>query len=197
MDACARVGVEVSAARASGCAVVRVLARGAVRELGFGRLVPLFEEYVGRQGGLASPFGEYGRDTHPIAMLGREELCEVIHLRNRLGSLVITSNRQVEELATLFLGPSLASVTMGRLLDRAHQIVFEGDRDRNSPPAMWGRWCLLRSCRAWRLAVPGYCELGAEPKMAFGGLSNKHRAQLATSKRPRDFRCLTSTLSRR
>jgi hypothetical protein len=70
MDACARVGVEVSATSASACAVVRDLARGAVGELGFGRLVPLFVEYVGKRGGLASPFGEYGMDVHPIAMLG-------------------------------------------------------------------------------------------------------------------------------
>lgn len=71
MDACARVGVEVSAARASGCAVVCDLTRGAFRELGFGRLVPLFGEYVGKRGGLATPFGEYGLDMRPIAMLSR------------------------------------------------------------------------------------------------------------------------------
>ena len=70
MDARARLGVEVSPARASGYAVVRDLARGAVGELCFGRLVPLLWEYVRKRGGLASPFGEYGRDTHPVAMLG-------------------------------------------------------------------------------------------------------------------------------
>jgi hypothetical protein len=51
LGACARVGAEVSAARASDCGVVRDLARGAVRELGFGRLAPLFGEYVGKRGG--------------------------------------------------------------------------------------------------------------------------------------------------
>jgi hypothetical protein len=69
MDACARVGVEVSAARASGRAVVGGLARGAVRELGFGGLVPRFGEYVGKRGWLAPPFEEYRTDVRPIAML--------------------------------------------------------------------------------------------------------------------------------
>ncbi len=66
MEACARVGIEVSAARATGCALVRDFARGAVRELGFGGLVPLFGEYVGKRGGLAPPFGEHGMDTRPL-----------------------------------------------------------------------------------------------------------------------------------
>jgi hypothetical protein len=70
MDARARVGVEVSAASASICAVVRDITRGAVRELGFGRLVPLFGEYVGKRGWLAPPFGEDETDVRPIAMLG-------------------------------------------------------------------------------------------------------------------------------
>jgi hypothetical protein len=59
MDACARVGVEVSASRASGCVVVRDLARGADRELGLGGPVPLF--------------GEYGMDMRPIAILDSRE----------------------------------------------------------------------------------------------------------------------------
>jgi hypothetical protein len=60
----------VSAAKASDCAVVWDLSRGAVGDQGFGGLVPPFGDSVGKRGGLASPFGEYGMDMRPIALFG-------------------------------------------------------------------------------------------------------------------------------
>jgi hypothetical protein len=97
MDTCARVEVELTAASASECAVVRDLARGAVREPGLGRLVPLFGEYVGKRGGLASPFGEYGMDMRPIAMLGsRDKVATSDHRSTKMTTLP-----RIDRLATI------------------------------------------------------------------------------------------------
>jgi DNA replication protein DnaC len=61
------------------------------------------------------------------------DLYEVIRMRYQRGSLVITSNRDVEELGTLFADPLLASAALDRLLHDAHVLVFEGDSYRNPP----------------------------------------------------------------
>lgn len=76
----------------------------------------------------------------PLSNEEAGDLYEVIRLRHRHGSLVITSNRAVEELAALFGDPLLASAAMDRLLENAHQLVLEGDSYRNPPPAKRVRW---------------------------------------------------------
>jgi DNA replication protein DnaC len=63
------------------------------------------------------------------------DLYEVIRLRYQRGSLILTSNRDVGELGSLFGDPLLASAAMDRLLHDAHVLVFEGDSHRNPPPA--------------------------------------------------------------
>jgi DNA replication protein DnaC len=62
------------------------------------------------------------------------DLYEVIRQRYERGSIVITSNRDEEELSRLFGDPLLASAAMDRLLHRAHVLVLEGDSFRNPPP---------------------------------------------------------------
>lgn len=62
------------------------------------------------------------------------DLYEVIRLRYQRGALVVTSNRDVEELGSLFGDPLLASAAMDRLLHDAHVLVFDGDSFRNPPP---------------------------------------------------------------
>lgn len=61
------------------------------------------------------------------------DLYEIIRHRYEHGSLVITSNRDVEELARLFGDPLLASAAMDRLLHHADVIRIEGDSYRNPP----------------------------------------------------------------
>lgn len=71
----------------------------------------------------------------PIAADEAADLYEVIRLRYRRGALILTSNRDAEELGGLFGDPLLASAAMDRLLHDAHVLVFEGDSYRNPPPA--------------------------------------------------------------
>lgn len=61
------------------------------------------------------------------------DLYDVIRLRYERGSLLITSNRALGELPSLFGDPLLASAVMDRLLDDAHVLVLEGDSFRNPP----------------------------------------------------------------
>lgn len=62
------------------------------------------------------------------------DLYEIIRHRYQRGATVLTSNRAVEELATLFGDPLLASAAMDRLLHEAHVLVLDGDSYRNPPP---------------------------------------------------------------
>jgi DNA replication protein DnaC len=71
----------------------------------------------------------------PLAPDEASDLYEVIRLRYQRGALVLTSNRDVDELGSLFGDPLLASAAMDRLLHDAHVLVFEGDSYRNPPPA--------------------------------------------------------------
>jgi DNA replication protein DnaC len=63
----------------------------------------------------------------------------VIRHRYERGSIVITSNRDVEELYPLFPDKLLASAAMDRLLDDATIIVMKGDTYRNSRRAKKAR----------------------------------------------------------
>jgi len=67
------------------------------------------------------------RDDEPL------DLYEVIRGRYERGSLVITSNRAVDEWPPLFRDDLLASAAMDRLLHHAHIIEIEGNSFRNPP----------------------------------------------------------------
>lgn len=61
------------------------------------------------------------------------DLYEVIRARYERGSMVITSNRAIEEWYPLFRDDLMASAAMDRLLHHAHVIVMEGASFRNPP----------------------------------------------------------------
>ena len=63
------------------------------------------------------------------------DLYDVIRLRYQKGSIIVTSNRDLEELPSIFGDPLLASAAMDRLLDDASIVVIEGDSYRNPPPS--------------------------------------------------------------
>jgi len=63
------------------------------------------------------------------------DLYEVIRQRYERGSMVITSNRNLEEWYALFLDDLLASAAMDRLLHHSHLVVMDGDSYRNPPPS--------------------------------------------------------------
>ncbi|MCB9756276.1 MAG: ATP-binding protein [Myxococcales bacterium] len=68
------------------------------------------------------------KDDEPL------DLYEVIRARYERGSIIVTSNRDLEEWAPLFGEALLAGAAMDRLLHHAHVIEIEGDSYRNPPP---------------------------------------------------------------
>lgn len=69
----------------------------------------------------------------PLSADAPLDLYEVIRQRYEKGSMVITSNRSVEEWYPMFPDKLLASAAMDRLLDKATVIEMEGDSFRNPP----------------------------------------------------------------
>lgn len=63
------------------------------------------------------------------------DLYEIIRQRYERGSMIVTSNRALEEWYPLFLDDLIASAAMDRLLHHAHVIVMEGHSYRNPPHA--------------------------------------------------------------
>jgi DNA replication protein DnaC len=61
------------------------------------------------------------------------DVYEIIRARYERGSLLITSNRALEEWYPLFLDDLMASAAMDRLLHHAHTVVMEGNSFRNPP----------------------------------------------------------------
>lgn len=61
------------------------------------------------------------------------DLYEVIRGRYEQGSMVVTSNRAIEEWYPLFHDDLMASAAMDRLLHHAHVLVMEGNSYRNPP----------------------------------------------------------------
>ncbi len=59
------------------------------------------------------------------------DLYEIIRERYERGSIIITSNRDAPELASLFGDPLLASAAMDRLMHHADVLVLEGESYRN------------------------------------------------------------------
>lgn len=73
-------------------------------------------------------------DDLGLRPLEREEpldLYEIIRARYERGSMVITSNRAIEEWYTLFPDDLMASAAMDRLLHHAQVVVLEGQSYRN------------------------------------------------------------------
>jgi DNA replication protein DnaC len=69
----------------------------------------------------------------PLAHDEPEDLYELIRHRYERGSVIVTSNRSLEEWAPLFVDPLLASAALDRLLHHAHIIEMHGDSYRNPP----------------------------------------------------------------
>ena len=63
------------------------------------------------------------------------DLYEIIRQRYERGSMIVTSNRALEEWYRLFLDDLIASAAMDRLLHHAHVVVMEGHSYRNPPGA--------------------------------------------------------------
>jgi DNA replication protein DnaC len=61
------------------------------------------------------------------------DIYEVIRQRYEHGSIILTSNRAIEEWYPLFLDELMASAAMDRLLHHAHIVVIEGHSYRNPP----------------------------------------------------------------
>lgn len=80
-------------------------------------------------------------DDLGLCPLDRDEpvdLYEVIRARYERGSMILTSNRAIEEWYPLFLDDLMASAAMDRLLHHAHVVVLEGHSYRNPPGARDG-----------------------------------------------------------
>ena len=71
------------------------------------------------------------------------DLYEIIRERYERGSMIVTSNRALEEWYPLFPDDLMASAAMDRLLHHAHVVVMEGHSYRNPP----GREARLRGLR--------------------------------------------------
>jgi len=61
------------------------------------------------------------------------DLYEVIRQRYEHGSMIVTSNRALEEWYPIFIDDLMASAAMDRLLHHAHVVVMEGHSYRNPP----------------------------------------------------------------
>jgi DNA replication protein DnaC len=61
------------------------------------------------------------------------DLYEIIRQRYEVGSVIVTSNRALEEWYPLFLDDLMASAAMDRLLHHSHVVVMEGHSYRNPP----------------------------------------------------------------
>jgi DNA replication protein DnaC len=66
------------------------------------------------------------------------DLYETIRQRYEVGSMIITSNRAIEEWYPLFVDDLIASAAMDRLLHHAHVVVMEGHSYRNPPGSKRG-----------------------------------------------------------
>ncbi len=63
------------------------------------------------------------------------DLYEIIRQRYERGSMIVTSNRALQEWYPLFLDDLIASAAMDRLLHHAHVVVMQGHSYRNPPAA--------------------------------------------------------------
>ena len=61
------------------------------------------------------------------------DLYEIIRQRYEVGSMIVTSNRDLEQWYPLFIDDLMASAAMDRLLHHSHLIVMDGHSYRNPP----------------------------------------------------------------
>lgn len=69
----------------------------------------------------------------PLALDEPVDLYEIIRRRYERGSLLLTSNRDINEWYSLFGDALLASSAMDRLLHHCHVVMLEGNSYRNPP----------------------------------------------------------------
>jgi DNA replication protein DnaC len=74
----------------------------------------------------------------PLSSEDAHDLYEIIHRRYEHGSMIVTSNREVEEWYPLFCDELLASAALDRLLHHAHTVTLDGDSYRNPGPGRGG-----------------------------------------------------------
>lgn len=75
----------------------------------------------------------------PLQPPGPADLYDIINERYERGSILITSNRALEEWADLFGDPLLASAGLDRLTHRAHVILMPGSSYRAHGPDLQGK----------------------------------------------------------
>jgi DNA replication protein DnaC len=116
----------------AGYTVLYIAANDALRQLRAARGDGSYERKLLR---LTTPDLLVIDDLGLRALSGDEpgDLYEIIRHRYERGSIVITSNRDIDELARLFGDPLLASAAMDRLLHHTDIIRIEGDSYRNPP----------------------------------------------------------------
>ncbi|MCZ7678721.1 MAG: IS21-like element helper ATPase IstB [Sandaracinaceae bacterium] len=116
----------------AGYSVLYVGANDALRQLRAARSDGTYDRKLLR---LTTPELLIVDDLGLRALSGDEpaDLHEIIRHRYERGSLVITSNRDVDEIARLFGDQLLASAAMDRLLHHAEIIRIDGDSYRNPP----------------------------------------------------------------
>lgn len=72
-------------------------------------------------------------DDWGVVSLGKdasEEIFDLLDRRKHVASMILTSNRAVEEWPSMFPDPILAAAAIDRIFDRPEVIVFEGDSYR-------------------------------------------------------------------
>jgi len=131
-------------AQALGAAAVRaghsVLFRRAdvlLKDLGQARadhtFEPTFRRYLVPELLIVDDFG-----LRRLSAQQSQDLYELIIERHRHSSLIVTSNRTVDEWLGLFDDPILGNSALDRLAHRAHQLIIEGQsyRARLAPKAV-------------------------------------------------------------
>ena len=80
-------------------------------------------------------FNDFG--LKPLHSPGPEDLCDVINERYEQGSIMLTSNRALDEWLDFLGDPLLASAGLDRLSHRAHVLIITGNSFRaHRPPSL-------------------------------------------------------------
>lgn len=85
----------------------------------------IFKQYASPECLILDDFG-----LKPLTETQADDLYELVYERYLKGSLILTSNRSVEEWAGLFPDPLQANSLLDRLCHNAHQIYWEGESYR-------------------------------------------------------------------
>ena len=85
----------------------------------------LLKQYLGYSCLIIDDFG-----LKPLSETQADDFYEIVYERYLKGSLILTSNRTVEEWVALFRDPLQANSLMDRLCHNAHQLYWEGESYR-------------------------------------------------------------------